>query len=413
MSVQNLEIDLNRPKNIAIIGAGTSGIQGACHYCAYLASLGWTVTLIHSPDINILGIGESTNPPFVESLEDGANFNIIDDLSEIDGTLKFGTHYVDWRENPFTVPTLSGHAAVHMNTFKLKEFSLPRLKAIWGKKFQIIEGSVSILKNYKDSVHVVIDDTDYYFDYAVDNRGFPESYEEYVVIADNPVNHALIHNKTTTEQSNTTLHKATLDGWMFGVPLTTRTSYGYLFNDTITSLNQAKDNFSKQINVNVEDLDNIEYKFKSYYKSKILNGRIISNGNRAVFFEPMFANSLWLYKNVDQLFVSYMTGILTESQVNDYFVSMSKDVEELICFFYHGGSTYDTEFWKTVKPYASKKLETSKSFDIMKNIMTRQYRLKQFNPKINEHSWVFSEKHMFGIDENLGYNYFKDTTNNH
>ena len=74
-------------KHIVIIGAGTSGIQGACHYLAFLASHGWTVTLIHSPSINILGIGESTNPPFVESLEDGANFNILDDLKELDAML--------------------------------------------------------------------------------------------------------------------------------------------------------------------------------------------------------------------------------------------------------------------------------------------------------------------------------------
>ena len=39
--------------------------------------------------------------------------------------------------------------------------------------------------------------------------------------------------------------------------------------------------------------------------------------------------------------------------------------------------------------------------------MTRQHRLKQFDPTINEYSWVFSEKHMFTIDEKLGYNYFK------
>lgn len=399
--------DLDRPKTIVIVGAGTAGIQGVCHYLSYLGSHGWNVTLIHSPKINILGIGESTNPPFVESLEDGANFNILDDMPELDATFKFGTHYVNWRDEPFTIPVLTGHAALHINTFKLKEFSLPRIKSIWGDKFQIIEGTVSSIENAENSVVVVVDNKEYTFDYAVDNRGFPESFDDYHVIEDNPVNHCLVHNIENTASWNATLHQATPDGWMFGVPLTSRTSYGYLFNDKITSSETAKINFSKEINVPVNEIDTIEYKFTSYYAKNVLDGRILKNGNRAVFFEPMFANSLWLYKQTDRLFVSHLKGVLQENQLNDIFTGMAKDVEELICFFYHGGSVYDTDFWKKVKPYADKKLKQSRTFKIMKTIMTRQHRLKQFDPTVNEYSWVFGEKHMFTIDEKLGYNYFK------
>jgi tryptophan halogenase len=400
-------------KSLVVIGAGTSGIQGICHYLAFLGSHGWTITLIHSPNINTLGIGESTNPPFLEALEDACNFNIIDDLQELDATFKFGTHYVNWREQPFTIPVLTGPAAVHINTFKLQKFVLPRLKAIWRERFQVIEGTVSSIENYKNSVEVIVDGKALQFDFAVDNRGFPESYDEYHVIEDNPVNHALIHNTPEVLPLNATLHQATPDGWMFGVPLTSRTSYGYLFDDNITSVDQAKINFSKEINVPVEDLQNIEYKFKSYYTKKVLDNRILKNGNRSVFFEPMFANSLWLYKNTDRLFISYIKEFIDEAHVNNVFNDMAKDVEELICYFYHGGSTYDTTFWKKVIPYANKKLITSKSFQIMKTLMTRQYKNKQFNPEINEYSWVFGEKHMFYIDEKLGYNYFRAPDENH
>jgi tryptophan halogenase len=394
-------------KTLVIVGAGTAGIQGACHYLAYLASHGWTITLVHAPNINTLGIGESTNPPFLEALENGANFNIFDDLNLIDGTLKFGTRYTNWRDNPFVVPVLSGNAAVHMNTHKLKEFALPRMKAIWGDRFQIVEGTVSSMKNQKDAVHVVIDGVDYYFDYAVDNRGFPDSYDEYNVIENNPVNHALIHNTSETENWQVTLHQATVDGWMFGVPLSSRTSYGYLFDDKLTSVEQAKINFSKEINIDVDKLDNIEYKFKSYYSNKVLDRRIIKNGNRSVFFEPMFANSLWLYKHTDKLFVSYLSGFIPESLVNDVYKEMARDVEDLICFFYQGGSMYDTAFWNRAKLYACKKLETSKKFKDMQTVMKRQHKLKQFDPSINELTWVFNEKHMFGIANNLGYDCFR------
>lgn len=401
------------PKSLVVIGAGTSGIQSVCHYLAFLGSHGWTITLIHSPNINTLGIGESTNPPFLESLEDAANFNIIDDLPELDATLKFGTRYAKWRDDTFTIPVLTGHAAVHINTFKLQKFVLPRLKSIWGDKFQIIEGTVSSVENTEDSVQVIVDDQELHFDFAVDNRGFPASYDDYHVIEDNPVNYALVHNKPETATWHATLHQATPDGWMFGVPLTSRTSYGYMFNSNTTTREQAKINFSKEIDVPVEQLDNIEYKFKSYYIKKVLDKRILKNGNRAVFFEPMFANSLFLYKHTDKLFISYIKHGIPESHVNNVFIDMAKDVEEVICYFYHGGSQHDTEFWNAVKPYASKKLESSKSFQIMKSVARRQYKNKQFDPEINDYSWVFAEKHMMYIDEKLGYNYFSqpDTDN--
>jgi hypothetical protein len=327
-------------------------------------------------------------------------------MPALDATFKFGTHYINWRDKPFTIPVLTGHAALHVNTFKLKEFALPRIKSIWGDKFQIIEGTVSSIENTGDSVTVVVDDKEYTFDYAVDNRGFPTSFDAYTVIDDNPVNRCLVHNTDKTASWNATLHQATPDGWMFGVPLTSRTSYGYLFNNTITSPDQAKINFSKEIGVDLQDLDNIEYKFKSYYADKVLDGRILKNGNRAVFFEPMFANSLFLYKHTDKLLISYIKHGIPESHVNNVFNDMAKDVEEIICYFYHGGSQHDTDFWKSVKPYAKKKLESSKSFNIMKSVARRQYKNKQFDPEINDYSWVFAEKHMLYIDEKLGYNYF-------
>jgi hypothetical protein len=302
---------------------------------------------------------------------------------------------------------LTGHAAIHLNTFKLQKFVLPRLKSIWGDRFQIIEGTVSSVENAESSVQVIVDGQELHFDFAVDNRGFPESYDDYNVIEDNPVNHALVHNKPETVTWHATLHQATPDGWMFGVPLTSRTSYGYMFDINLTTREQAKINFSKEIDVPVEELDNIEYKFKSYYAKKVLDKRILKNGNRAVFFEPMFANSLWLYKNTDRLFISYIKHGMPESYINNVFNNMAKDVEELICYFYHGGSQYDTDFWKSVKPYASKKLESSKSFNIMKNVARRQYKNRQFDPEINDYSWVFAEKHMLYIDEKLEYNYFR------
>jgi hypothetical protein len=146
---------------------------------------------------------------------------------------------------------------------------------------------------------------------------------------------------------------------MFVVPLKTRTSYGYLFNNNITDLQTAKKNFSERINVPIEKLNNIEYSFKSYYTTNFINGRIVKNGNRAVFFEPMFANSLWMYDAANRILFDYIKGKCTKEEANQNFIKTSKNIEDFICFFYHKGSLYDTPFWKYAIKHSNEMLKNS------------------------------------------------------
>ena len=75
---------------LAVIGVGSAGIQSLCHSLAWLDK-SWEIYSIHSPKIPISGIGESTNPKFLGALEYGLDFSHQKNLSDINGTLKFGT----------------------------------------------------------------------------------------------------------------------------------------------------------------------------------------------------------------------------------------------------------------------------------------------------------------------------------
>ena len=87
---------------LAVIGVGSAGIQSLCHSLAWLDK-SWEIYSIHSPKIPISGIGESTNPRFLDALGYGLDFLLHRDLSDINGTLKFGTKYTDWRKEPFAL----------------------------------------------------------------------------------------------------------------------------------------------------------------------------------------------------------------------------------------------------------------------------------------------------------------------
>lgn len=390
-------------KKLAVVGAGSAGIQSLCHFLSWLDN-DWTIISIHNPNIPILGIGESTNPTLIAALERGLNFDIIDDLKYLDATHKFGTKIINWRQHSFVNPLISGSVAIHFDTFKLKDFAFDRMREIWKNKFQEIHGNVTDIFNSENDAHVIVDGVDYSFDYVMDCRGFPKEYtKDYTVIENNPVNYGLVHNiEKTGSDWKYTYHTATKDGWMFSLPLQSRESYGYMFNNNITDIETAKKNFSQEINVPVDELQNIEYKFQSYYTNRLIDGRIIKNGNSAVFFEPMFANSLWLYDQANRRCFDYINDN-NQDYNNSLFVEKAKSAHDMISFYYHGGSIYDTEFWKYATKISCNSLSNS---EIFKNVTQKMRMCASKQVCDSNILWVFQDHNLRIIDKNFGYNYF-------
>jgi hypothetical protein len=157
--------------------------------------------------------------------------------------------------------------------------------------------------------------------------------------------------------------------------------------------------------VPVEELQNIEYKFQSFYTTKLLDGRVLKNGNRAIFFEPISATSLFMYDQSNRIFLSYLNNTIdTLENVNKEFVGIASALRELICWFYHGGSTYDTEFWRQTKAKTTPVVENSKMIKILK---------RSYSEWIEKDSPMYAEKFFFEphlmleLDKNFQYNYFK------
>jgi tryptophan halogenase len=348
-------------KRLAIIGAGSSGIMSACHFNTWLGDE-WSICTIHNPEKDILGIGESTNPSFLDALEKATGFCIYDDLHKLNGTIKIGTRYIDWRPTEFINPLIGAGVAVHMDTYSLKEFAIPRLLSNWVGKYSVLEGDVGVLQDKGDRVIVQIDDKYEEFDYVIDCRGTPKAGSEGICyIEDHLLNHCLVHNVKCTEDSlsaRTTGHIATIDGWMFEVPLKTRTSYGYLFNTNITKVEDAHNNFKKILGIEEgEDLDPVQFSFTPYYRNTIVENRLIYNGNSAAFFEPMFANSIWMYNEINKETLDYIMGYTSETTANKNIRNKILSVKNCIAIHYVNGSTeYTSEFWKSAETVAIRQL---------------------------------------------------------
>jgi tryptophan halogenase len=82
-------------KSIAIVGGGTAGWMAASLLAQTLRGTGCAITLIESPDIGIVGVGEATIPPILDFLKlIEADLDAF--LQATQATFKLGIKFQDW-----------------------------------------------------------------------------------------------------------------------------------------------------------------------------------------------------------------------------------------------------------------------------------------------------------------------------
>jgi tryptophan halogenase len=83
-------------KHIAIVGGGTAGWVTASMLARALTGTGRTITLVESPDIGTIGVGEATIPPITDLLR-FLGINEADFVRHTQSTFKLGIKFKDWR----------------------------------------------------------------------------------------------------------------------------------------------------------------------------------------------------------------------------------------------------------------------------------------------------------------------------
>lgn len=396
-------------KRLAVVGVGSAGILSLTHFCTWLDN-DWEVVSVHNPARPILGIGESTNGGFVGVLEKGLNFSIAHqkDLDALDATLKFGSKFMQWRENSWINPLLDGNTAIHFNNFRFKEFAYERLSKLWPEKFRILEADVKEIRNLEDRVTLVVNDgEEHHFDYLMDCMGFPKSFDGYTISDSSPVNHCEVHNiePGTFTYEPFTDHIAAQHGWIFGVPLQSRKSFGYMYNDTLSTREQVQEDLKKILGV--PELEGTEFKFRSYYSNHMVSGRVGKNGNKALFFEPLIANSMFLYIYTARLFYDRVLGFAGAEDCNVAFTKAVNEMSDVISYYYQGGSLYDTPFWRHAKEMTTERMRTRQDFQ---ELMSNYRQLKSRGILHHGGNYAFVPLTWQLVDEALGYGYIDPST---
>src|SRR5580692_11031641 len=85
-----------RIRRIAIVGGGTAGWMAASVLARALPGTGCSITVVESPDIGTVGVGEATIPPIIDLLR-FLSINEEDFIRHTRSTFKLGIKFRDWR----------------------------------------------------------------------------------------------------------------------------------------------------------------------------------------------------------------------------------------------------------------------------------------------------------------------------
>lgn len=321
-----------KPK-ISIVGAGIGGIATAVALNMFskmynIYDSREKIDIYYDPNVSIEKVGQGSTVGFVNDLIGNIGSVWID--NKINATPKTGALYEGWgKKNDIIYNPFAGTAiALHYQPNLLSEAVLN------SNCFNAIEKSVDNLDDI---------DADYIFDCRGKHLNQDKDY--YTLV--NPLNSVLIGRK---EDRDYTLHYtkcvATPDGWCFVIPNIDSVSYGYMYNNTITSKEEATKNFCNLFDLEVK----FDLNFKNYVaKNMWHDDRVILNGNRYAFIEPLEATSVGIYRELTFEAIKYIFEGVPKEVVNKNILDEVKEVQTFILWHYQYGSKYDTPFWDYAK----------------------------------------------------------------
>ena len=323
---------------ITVLGRGNAGCLTALYYSYYTRNQkDIHIELIHDPDIPPEKVGQATvlEPPGL--LWKALGINWYD--NPIDATPKLGILYENWgkKNHKFFHPFPLNDITLHYTPSKLQDVILE------SEYFNVEE------KHINDYNQI---DSDFIFDCRGRHTNKQDDYYNLI----NPVNSVLLGESNSKEcDINWTRAVATPDGWTFVIPKTTQnTSYGYLYNDKITSIEEASANFEKLFDFSKGEIEKkISLKFNNYIaKRPIIDDRIILGGNRLFFLEPLEATAIQAY-----LFWAQRTfWWIIDKRSNPNFATQelykyTTQLQNFILWHYVFGSKYNTPFWRYAQEF--------------------------------------------------------------
>ena len=357
-------------RKIAVIGRGTAGSLAAASVTRLNSDGNHELHHIYDSRIPVIGVGEGSWPSLVPQLQQLTNLPHETVQQRLNGTRKYGVAFEGWGRckgdftHYFRPPQVS--YGYHLSADVLADLlhSCTRARHIDAKVLNItrVEGGAQV------EFDGMVPER---YDLVFDARGFPRelSPDQHVDISFIPTNTAVIRRcPSVVEEGKSgpvlqhtyTRAVARPHGWIFVIPLTVHTSYGYIFNQDVSSLDEVEADFDTFLES--EGVSEFEQRavirFPNFVHRQIYDGAVARIGNAAAFMEPLEATAI----AATQLQI----GMVLHVRLNRPVEHLDRDapavnrfiINNVLCYglfvgwHYSRGSSYDTEFWRFARDQA-------------------------------------------------------------
>jgi len=340
---------------VCILGGGTAGFMAAAHLSRYFPE----IELLHvfDPNIKTIGVGEGTTPGFRIWLDELCKVPFETLRTECDATKKAGVQFENWGpakgvfQHNFVPPDSYG---LHLSASRLIPFLQHYVQAE-----QILD-HVHALINVDEGVEIKFKgDRVLLVDAVIDARGFPKALgDQYLQLPWVPTNSALITRNTKVPTLQHTRAVARPFGWIFVIPLSQSTSYGYIYDREKCASTEVQRDFLDFLKG--EKIDGVfepkHIQFPNFICKRPFDGKIFKIGNAASFIEPLEASSLAIVKGQLEILSFWLRRFpLLRDQtlaeqlleiVNKQCFELVLETSVFIGWHYAYGSIYDTPFWQ-------------------------------------------------------------------
>ncbi len=351
-------------QKIAVVGRGTAGTLAAASVTHLHPDSDHELHHIYDSRIPVIGVGEGSWPSLVQHLQELTGFTHETVQKRLKGTRKYGVAFEGWgrRNRDFThyfTPqqvSYGYHLSADLVESLLRKSTCARHIDAKVVNITRVEGGAQVEFEGRAPER---------YDLVFDARGFPRELhpDRHIDISFIPTNTAVIRRCPATirqEQDELVLEHtytravARPHGWIFVIPLTIHTSYGYIFNRDISSLAEVEADFD--VFLETEGIPEFEQRavipFPNFVHRQIYDGAVARIGNAAAFMEPLEATAI--------VSAQLQIGMVLNMRLNRSVEYLERDapvvnrflVNNMLCYglfvgwHYSCGSVHDSEFWR-------------------------------------------------------------------
>lgn len=361
--------------SLIVLGGGSSGWMTACYLKHSNPSV--DVTLIDSPVLTSLVVGESTTPLLYYFFED-LGIPESEWMPACNATYKMGVIYKNWtsegstwfnsfmeedvndvgnnlyrsvlkEDNNFldiaeesTDPSREGlwsSHAYHVDATLLSNFIKNKALAL-GVTF--VEATVdSVTRNGNDVTGLIVDGVTYTADHYVDASGSSRTlignstFTKPAHVSNHDKALAIRKPYTNAQEQMKPRTKATAmsAGWAWEVPLSVDLGCGYVYSSSFISDAEAKTELVNLLGLEA-DVDSFVVDISCGYLTEVSKGNVTAVGMAAGFTEPMEAGSLYVTQRIIEALNVYLETNVFQQTINDVAVAIFEDFADFISTTY-------------------------------------------------------------------------------